>query len=162
VPAVVEPAGDTLEFRFTAGQRRRYRRGLGGIAGMVWAAGLVRFTVVDRLSRPSGWLLLVVLAVLLAAVAGALGSVQPTTRLDDAGLSWQWGPRQRRASWAEVTAVEVRERGVARRIVITDGLGRTTLPVPLTGGSLVGPGPDPELDGKAELIRQRWVARRPA
>jgi hypothetical protein len=162
VPAVVEPTRDALELRFTAGQRRRYRRGLGGIAVMVWAAGLVRFTLVDRLSHPSGWLSLGVLAVLLAAAASAVGSVQPTTRLDDDGLSWQWGPRHRRVAWAQVTALEVRARGDARRIVVSDDLGRTTLPVPLTGGSLLGPGLDPDLDGKVDLIRQRWVARRPA
>jgi len=30
------------------------------------------------------------------------------------------------------------------------------LPVPLTGGSLLGPGPDPELDHKVEVIRRWW------
>ena len=160
--SVAEPLTDTVEFRFTAGQQRRYRRGLGGIAVMVWAAGFVRFTLVDRLSHASGWVELVVLAVLLAAAAAALGSVQPAAALDAEGADWRWGPRHVRLDWSEVTAVEVRERGTARRVVLVRADGTVRLPVPLTGGSLVGPGPDPGLDGKVDLIRRWWVARRPA
>jgi len=58
--------------------------------------------------------------------------------------------------------VELVERGTARRVVLTrhDG-GRERLPVPLTGGSLVGPGRDPDLDDKVDLIRRWWVDHRP-
>jgi hypothetical protein len=34
--------------------------------------------------------------------------------------------------------------------------GRTVLPVPLTGGSLLSVGADPALDHKVDLIRQWW------
>ncbi len=41
--------------------------------------------------------------------------------------------------------------------MLDHGSGRTVLPVPLTGGSLLGPGADPGLDDKVELIRQWWL-----
>ncbi len=146
----------------TAAQQRRYRRGLVAVAAMVWSAGLVRFTLVDRLAHASGWLALVALAVLLVAVAWALSSVQPVTGLDPDGVAWRWGPRQQRVRWSEIAGVEVRERGAARRVLLVRADGRLRLPVPLTGGSLIGPGPDPDLDSKVELIHRWWVAHQPA
>ncbi len=106
-----QPAAGSVELRFTAAQRRRYRRGLLAVAVMVWSAGLVRFTLVHRLSHASGWLDLGVLAGLLVAVAWALGSVQPVTGLDSEGVVWRWGPRHRRVRWSAVRGVEVRDAG---------------------------------------------------
>ena len=80
--------------------------------------------------------------------------------LDDEAVHWRWGPRQATVAWSDVDAVEVRERGTARRIVLVGPGGRSVLPVPLTGGSLVGPGLDPGLDEKVELIRRWWDERR--
>jgi hypothetical protein len=158
MPSPPEP----VAFEFTAAQRRRSSIGLLGIAGMVWAAGLVRFTLVDRLSRASGWVTLAVLAVLLVAAARSLASVRPVTRIDAEGVSWSWGPRHDQMAWSEITAVEIQERGTARRVVLVGADRRSRLPVPLTGGSLVGPGPDAELDHKVELIRRAWEGRRVA
>ncbi len=159
---MADPTAQSVELRLTAPQRRRYRRGLVAVAAMAWAAGLVRFVLVDRLSHPSGWLALALLAGLLATVAWALSSVQPVTALDSDGLTWRWGPRRQRVPWSAITGVEVRERGVARRVVLATSSRRIRLPVPLTGGSLIGPGPDPDLDAKVELIRRWWSTPRPA
>ena len=153
-----DPTTDSVQLHLTAAQQRRYRRGLVAVAAMVWSAGLVRFTVVDRLSHASGWLALLVLAVLVMAVAWALSSVQPVTGLDSEGVVWRWGPRQRRVRWSEITRVEVRDRGVGRRVLLVRAEDRLRLPVPLTGGSLLGPGPDPDLDTKVALIHRWWVA----
>ena len=157
-----DPTTQMVELRLTAPQRRRFRRGLVAVAAMVWSAGLVRFVLVDRLSHPSGWLALALLAGLLATAAWTLSSVQPVTALDPDGLTWRWGPRQQRVPWSAITGVEVRERGVARRVVVVASSHRVRLPVPLTGGSLIGPGADPELDAKVELIRRWWSTHRPA
>ncbi len=64
----------TLVFHLTAGQRRRYRVGLAGVAAIVWFLGLVRLVVV----RPGD---------------GLVGLV----RAGGAGR-WPWGPR--RWPWA--------------------------------------------------------------
>jgi hypothetical protein len=157
-----DPTTDSVELHLTAAQQRRYRRGLVAVAAMVWSAGLVRFTLVDRLAHVSGWLALLVLAVLLLAVAWALSSVQPVTGLDSQGVGWRWGPRQRRVRWSEITGVEVRDRGMARQVLLVRADDRLRLPVPLTGGSLLGPGPDPDLDTKVDLIHRWWVAHQPA
>ncbi len=156
---------DTLELRYTAAQRRRYRRGLLAVGAMVWSAGFVRFTLVGRLTRPSGWLALVVLAALLVVLALAVATIEPILRLDDEGLAWRWGPRHQRLAWSQVGQVELVEQGTARRVVLQPvdptGRRRRRLPVPLTGGSLLGPGVDGDLDGKVDLIRGRWAAAGP-
>ena len=160
---MTEPTrASALEFRLTARQRGRYGRGLVGIAVIVWSVGLVRLAVTHRLDRVTGWAGLVVLALVLAALVVALRRVEPVVVLDDDAASWRWGPRQASITWSEVRGVEVRERGTARRVLLVHGPGRAgrggraLLPVPLTGGSLLGPGPDPELDHKVEVIRRWW------
>ena len=154
-----QPAS-ALEFRLTDRQRRRSVRGLIGLAAMVWSVGLVRLAVTHRLDDAGGWVGLVVLAAVLGVVVALLRQVRPVAVLDADGVHWRWGPREASIPWADVDAVEIRERGTARRVVVVGSAGRTVLPVPLTGGSLVGPGPDPALDEKVELIRRWWGGRR--
>jgi hypothetical protein len=149
-----------LEFRLTDRQRRRYGRGLAGLAAIAWSIGLVRLAITHRLDQVGGWAGLVVLAAVLAFLVAGVRRVQPVLVLDETGAHWRWGPRQSSTAWADVAAVEVRERGTARRVVLTGPGGRTVLPVPLTGGSLVGPGADPELDHKVDVIRQWWEEHR--
>jgi hypothetical protein len=149
----------TVEFRLTDGQQRRSGRGLIGLAAMVWALGVVRFAVAHRLSQAGGWLALMALAALLAAAVGGLRRVHPVVVLADDAVLFHWGPRHWRVPWADVRDVSVRERGTSRRVVVTHDRGRTVLPVPLTGGSLLGPGVDPGLDDKVDLIRRWWLER---
>jgi hypothetical protein len=149
---------DTLVFRLTERQRRRRVWGLCGLALIAWGAGVVRFVVAHRLDRSSGWVALVVLAALLAVAVVWVARVQPHVTLGPEAVVAAWGPWQRQVAREAVTAVEVRERGTARRVVVTHGGGRLVLPVPLTGGSLIGPGPDPSLDEKVEMVRRWWQA----
>jgi hypothetical protein len=151
-----------LEFRLTDLQRRRSAYGLVGIAAILWSVGVVRLAVTHRLDDLAGWVGLVVLAVVLGIVVVVVRQVHPVVVLDDEAAHWRWGPRQASVAWSDVEAVEVRERGTARRIVLVTSGGRTVLPVPLTGGSLVGPGLDPALDEKVEIVRRWWGERRPS
>jgi hypothetical protein len=158
---VSEPTrASALEFRLTDRQRRRYARGLVGLAVMAWSIGLVRLAVTRRLDQAGGWAGLIVLAVVLAAIIAGVRRVQPVLVLDETAAHWQWGPRQSSMAWDEVAAVEIRERGTARRVLLTGPDGRSVLPVPLTGGSLIGPGSDPGLDDKVEVIRRWWAEHR--
>ena len=150
------PGATTIGFELTARQRRRSLRGLIGLAVIVWSLGLVRFAVTDRLSRPGGWVALAGLAVLLGLVVLALRAVRPVVVVAGDALELRWGPRHRRLLGRDVTEIGIRERGTARRVVVAHRGGRTVLPVPLTGGSLLGPGPDPELEHKVDLIRGWW------
>ena len=45
---------------------------------------------------------------------------------------------------------------MSRRVVVHHGGRHTVLPVPLTGGSLLGPTHDPALDHKVELLEDWW------
>jgi hypothetical protein len=158
---VTEPQpASALEFRLTDRQRRRSARGLVGLAAIVWSVGLVRLAVTHRLEDTGGWLGLAVLALVLGVVVQLLRRVRPVVVLDADAAHWRWGPRRASIPWSEVEEIEVRERGTARRVVLAGPGGRMVLPVPLTGGSLVGPGPDPALDEKVEIIRRWWGERR--
>jgi hypothetical protein len=150
------PVAPVVVFELTTRQRRRTRWGLIGLAAMAWSAGAVRFALDDRLSSASGWLSLLALAALLVLAVAALGGIQPLVVLTDDTIVIRRGPRHAQVPWSEVTGVEIRERGTARRAVLHHGDGHLVLPVPLTGGSLVGPGPDPGLDHKVELIEEAW------
>jgi hypothetical protein len=127
---------------------------------MVWSVGLVRLAVTQRLDEAAGWIGLVVLAVALGAVVMVVRQVQPVVVLDEDAVHWRWGPRHAVVAWSDVQSVEVRERGTARRVVLVRSDDRAVLPVPLTGGSLIGPGPDPALDEKVDLIRRWWGEHR--
>ena len=66
-----------------------------------------------------------------------------------------------RSPWSDVDAVEVRERGTARRVVLVRAGGRPVLPVPAdrwvagrAGASIPGS------TSKVELIRRWWDERR--
>jgi hypothetical protein len=151
-------AAAVVAFAFTRHQRRRSRLGLIGLAGILWSAGIVRFALDHRLSTGSGWAAVVGLAVLLAFAVLALSSIQPLVALTDDAVVIRRGPRHHQVLWRDVTDIELRERGTARRVVLHRGEQHAVLPVPLTGGSLIGPGADPELDHKVEVIRRRWQA----
>ncbi len=146
-------------FELTGRQRRRRRWGLVGLAAMAWSVGAVRFALEHRLSELSGWLGLLGLAALLVLAVVALGGIVPVVVLTDDAVVMRQGPRHTQIAWAEVTGVEIRERGTARRAVLHRGDDHTVLPVPLTGGSLIGPGPDPGLDEKVEILRKRVVSQ---
>jgi len=146
----------TLVFHLTASQRRRYRIGLAGAAAIVWVLGLVRLVVSGRVASSSGYLGLIVLALALVATAAAVGLVLPVVVVDGDGVRSRWGFRRSAVPWSSVTAIGVRERGEARRVVLDHEGGKTVLPVPLTGGSILSPGVDPALDHKVDLLRQWW------
>jgi hypothetical protein len=147
----------TVAFAYTARQARRARRGLVGVAAIFWSVGLVHQAVVGRLHTAGGWTTLLVLACLLGIVVVALSNLRRFVVLRTDAVDAHNGPRHWALAWSEITDVEVRERGVARRVVLHAGSRRRVLPVPLTGGSLLGPGADPDLDEKVELIRQWWA-----
>jgi hypothetical protein len=153
---LVSDESATLVFAFTAGQCRRYRVGVAGIAAIVWFLGLVRLVVAGRLTGRSGVVGLLVLAVALGAAAWLIGRTRPVLLLDATSARARWGLRRLAVQWQDVTGVVVRDRGTARRIVLQRADGHTVLPVPLTGGSILSPGPDPGLDHKADLIRRWW------
>ena len=146
-------------FRLTAGQGRRRRYGLVGGAAIIWSLGLVRFVVTDRLSSDHWVLPLVLLAAVLALGAVLLAAMAPVVVVTDDALAARHGPRRASIPCGEITAIDVRERGVSRRVVVHHGGRHTVLPVPLTGGSLLGPGPDPALDHKVELLQEWWRER---
>jgi hypothetical protein len=122
----------------------------------VWSLGVVRLVVTGRVSASSGWTGLVVLALALGAAAAAAGRVLPVVMVDGNGIRLRWGFRRLAVRWSAVTGITVRERGTARRVVLHHDGHRTVLPVPLTGGSILGPGADPALDHKVEMLRQWW------
>lgn len=145
-----------MTFRLTASQGRRRRLGFMGGAAIIWAIGLVRLVVTDRVS-PGHWVLpLVLLAAVLALGAALLAAMAPVVVVTDVALAARNGPRRSTIARDDITALDIRERGTARRIVVHHGGRHTVLPVPLTGGSLLGPGPDPALDHKLELLRGWW------
>ena len=150
----------TLVFRLTARQRLRYRLGVGGVAFIVLALGIVRLTVTGRLASWSDLGAVVALALVLAAAATVVARMEPILVLAEDAAHLRWGPRRGSVPWADVTAVDIRERGTARRVLLHTAEGRTVLPVPLTGGSILGPGADPDLDHKVELISGWWRERR--
>jgi hypothetical protein len=156
---VVEAAA-TMAFRLTAHQRRRFRIGLGGVALIVWSMGVVRLAVTHRMTAAAGLVPLVVLTVALAVVVAILARMQPIVVLTDDALHLRWGPRRAEIGWGEVDDVVIRERGVGRRVVVHAAGRRRVLPVPFTGGSILSPGADPDLDHKVELIRGWWLERR--
>ncbi len=145
-----------MVFRLTAAQGRRRRIGLMGAAAILWTLGLVRIVVTDRLSGDRWWLPLVLLAAVLALGAALLAGMAPVVVVGADALSASHGPRRSTIARADITDVDIRERGVARRVVVHHHGRRTVLPVPLTGGSLLGPGADPALDHKVDLIRRWW------
>jgi len=145
-----------MVFRLTASQGRRRRLGFMGGAAILWTLGLVRFVVADRLSSDHWVLPLVLLAAVLALGAALLAAMAPVVVVTATTLAARNGPRRATIARAEITAVDIRERGIARRVVVHHGGRRTVLPVPLTGGSLLGPGADPALDHKVELLRGWW------
>jgi len=161
-PAIVSGEAGTMIFRLTAGQGRRRRYGLAGGAAIVWSLGLVRFVVADRLSADHWLLPLVLLAAVLALGAALLAAMAPVVVVTDDALAARHGPRRSTIACRDITDIEIRERGVARRVVVHHGGGHTVLPVPLTGGSLLGPGPDPALDHKVDLLRGWWQERSPS
>lgn len=152
--------GTTIVFRLTAHQQRRFRIGLGGVAVIVWSMGLVRLAVTDRLTSTAGIVPIVVLSAALAVVVAIVSRMQPIVVLTDSALHLRWGPRRSEIAWVDVDDVVIRERGVGRRVVVHAAGRRRVLPVPLTGGSILSPGPDPDLDHKVELIRAWWRERR--
>ncbi len=154
------PAGAaTLVFHLTAAQRRRYRIGVAGVAAIVWSLGLVRLVVSGRVTASSGYLGLVVLALALGAASVTTGRVLPVVVLDGDGVRARWGFRRAAVPWSSMRGITVRERGVARRVVLDHDGRHTVLPVPLTGGSILSPGADPALDHKVDLLRQWWQER---
>jgi hypothetical protein len=151
--------GRAMIFRLTTSQGRRRRYGLAGGAAIVWSLGLVRFVVTDRLTTDHWVLPLVLLAAVLALGAALVAAMAPLVVVSDDVLASRYGPRRITIPCSEITDIELRERGIARRVVVRHGGGHTVLPVPLTGGSLLGPGPDPELEHKVELLRGWWRER---
>ncbi|MGZ4710031.1 MAG: hypothetical protein ACXWBN_14950, partial [Acidimicrobiales bacterium] len=160
-PGADPPAG-VMVFRLTAAQGRRRRIGFMGGAAILWTLGLVRFVVADRLSSDHWVLPLVLLAAVLALGAALLAAMAPVVVVTEEALAARHGPRRSTVARADITAVDIRERGVARRVVVRAGGRRTVLPVPLTGGSLLGPGADPALDHKVDLIRRWWQEPSPS
>jgi len=149
-----------MVFRLTTAQGRRRRIGLMGGAAIVWTLGLVRYVVTGRVSGDRWVLPLVLLAAVLALGAALLAAMAPVVVVADDALASRYGPRRATIARGDIRAIDIRERGVARRVVVHHGTRRTVLPVPLTGGSLLGPGSDPALDHKVELLRGWW--RRPS
>ena len=167
MPATEPPAGDpsaapsgpdgkTAVIHLTAAQRRRFRVGLGAVALIVWSLGVVRLVVTGRVTASSGALGLVGLALALGAAAAAAGRVLPVVVADGAGIRARWAFRRLAVPWSAVTEISVRERGMARRVVLHHDGRRSVLPVPLTGGSILSPGVDPALDEKVALLCQWW------
>jgi len=155
--ATSDPAG--MVFRLTTAQGRRRRLGLMGGAAILWFLGLVRIVVADGPSSDHLVLPLVLLAAVLALGAMLVAGMAPVVVVTDEAIAARHGLRRANVPVAAITAIDVRERGVARRVVVHHEGGRTVLPVPLTGGSLLGPGPDPALDHKVDLLRGWWYER---
>jgi hypothetical protein len=143
-------------FRLTATQGRRRRFGFMGGAAILWSLGLVRLVVADRLSTDHWVLPLVLLAAVLGLGAALLAAMAPVVVVTDTTLAARNGPRRSTIARDDITAIDLRERGTARRVVVRHGGRHTVLPVPLTGGSLLGPGADPALDHKVDLLRGWW------
>ena len=160
VPSPVVGTETTMVFRLTAVQQRRVRLGLAGGAVIVWALGVVRLVVTGRFLTTDSVAPTAVLTVALVIAVIAADRVKRVVLLTDDALHTRWGPWRRTMAWTDIEAVDRRDRGVARRVVVRAG-GRTrVLPVPLTGGSILGPGRDPGLDEKLELIRRWWAEHR--
>ena len=149
----------TVVFRLTTNQRRRTRIGLVGAGLIVWSLGVVRLVVTGRFGL-EGVVPTVVLTVATVVVMVAVDRVDRVVVLSDTAVHARWGPWRLELPWSEIDAVDERDRGLSRRITIRSGRRTRVLPVPLTGGSILGPGPDPGLDEKLDLIRRWWLERR--
>jgi len=149
-----------MVFRLTAVQQRRVRLGLVGGAVIVWGLGAVRLVATGRFLATGGVVPTALLTVALAVAVVAADRVRRVVVLTDDALHTRWGPWRRQIEWSDIEAIDRRDRGTSRRIVVRVG-GRTrVLPVPVTGGSILGAGRDPGLDEKLELIRRWWAERR--
>jgi hypothetical protein len=151
-------AGDMV-FRLTAAQGLRRRVGFLGGAAILWFLGLVRLVVADGGSTEHPLLPLVLLGAVLALGAMLLAGMAPLAVITDSAILARHGLRRTTIPVGDITAIDVRERGVSRRVVVHHRGHRTVLPVPLTGGSLLGPGADPALDHKVDLMRGWWQER---
>lgn len=149
-----------MVFHLTAGQQRRFRIGLIGGALIGWALGVVRLVTTDRFLSGNGILPLAVLTVAAIIVVVAVTRMKRVVVLTEDAAHLRWGPWHTEVPWSVVDAVDERERGLARRVVLRSGRRHRVLPVPLTGGSILGPGADPGLDEKLELIRRWWLEHR--
>jgi hypothetical protein len=154
------PAVDSgaVVFRLTTGQQRRFRVGLVGAGLIVWSLGLVRLVVTGRFGS-EGVVPTLVLTVAVAIVVVVVARLERVVVLADDAVHARWGPWRSVMPWSEVDAIDERDRGLSRRVAIHVGRRTRVLPVPLTGGSILGPGPDPGLDEKLDLIRRWWLER---
>jgi len=149
----------TIVFRLTASQQRRYRFGLAGGASMVLSAGVVRLAITGRLMSLAGLVSISVLALALGAAAMVVIGMQPLVVVTETSLLARRGPRRTEVTWIDVTTIDIRERGESRRVVVHANGRPVVLPVPLTGGSLLSPGIDRDLDDKVEILRGWWRSR---
>ena len=148
-----------MVFRLTAAQQRRFRIGLIGGALIGWSLGVVRLVTTGRFLSAGVVVPTLVLTVAVIVVVVVAARVRRVVVLTDQALLARWGPWRAEVAWADIDAIDERERGLARRIVVHSGRRRRVLPVPLTGGSILGPGADPGLDDKLALIRRWWQDR---
>jgi hypothetical protein len=150
----------TVVFQLTAVQQRRYRVGLVGAGTIGWSLGVVRLVTTGRFLSAGQVVPTLVLTLAAVVVVVAAARVKRVVVLTDDAVHVRWGPWHRAVPWADIDAVDERDRGLSRRVVLRVGSRTRVLPVPLTGGSILGPGADPGLDEKLELIRRWWVDRR--
>jgi hypothetical protein len=152
--------GATVVFRLTAAQQRRYRIGLVGGALIGWSLGVVRLVATGRFLSVGVIVPTLVLTLAVVVVAVVAARVDRVVVLTHEGVHTRWGPWWAEIAWADIEGVDERYRGLARRVALRSGRNSRVLPVPLTGGSILGPGIDPGLDEKLELIRRWWLEHR--
>jgi hypothetical protein len=153
-------SGATVVFRLTAAQQSRYRIGLVGGALIGWSLGVVRLVATGRFLSAGVIVPTLVLTLAVVVVTVVAARVDRVVVLTDEGVHTRWGPWRAEIAWADIEAVDERYRGLARRVALRSSRGSRVLPVPLTGGSILGPGIDPGLDEKLELIRRWWLEHR--
>jgi hypothetical protein len=149
-----------MVFQLTAGQQRRFRIGLIGAAVIGWSLGVVRLVTTGRFLSAGGLVPIVVLTLAAIVVVVAVTRMKRVVVLTADAVHLRWGPWRAEVPWTAVDAIDERDRGVARRVVLRSGRRVRVLPVPLTGGSILGPGVDPGLDEKLEMIRRWWLEHR--